>query len=310
MSKVAPFPVQPELTAIAIEYKNKRMIADAVLPRTPVGTQLFRWWKYDLVDGITIPDTKVGRTGLPNKINSRATEETSQTIDHALEEDVPQADIDNAPPNHDPLGKATERIMNVIQLRHEVEVANLVFDAATYPADKRVTLAGTDQFSDFANSNPLDVLQTAIDAPLMTPRKMILGRGAWSIVKRHPKLVKAVYPISQGGDGMITREALRDLLEMEDIQVGEAFVNTARKGEPANVKQAWGKHISFIYQDVLAGPQSGTTFGFVAEFGNPVSGIIPDPHPGLRGVQTVKAGESVRPIISAPDLGYFIQDVA
>ena len=35
----APFPIDPELTAIAIAYRNGRMIADEVLPRVPVGKQ-------------------------------------------------------------------------------------------------------------------------------------------------------------------------------------------------------------------------------------------------------------------------------
>ena len=41
----APFPIIPELTGIAIAYRNRAMIADLVLPRvTPVSKEEFKTW--------------------------------------------------------------------------------------------------------------------------------------------------------------------------------------------------------------------------------------------------------------------------
>ncbi|MDU4365691.1 MAG: phage capsid protein, partial [Klebsiella oxytoca] len=67
MSK-APFPIDPHLTAIAIGYRNLSLIADSVLPRVPVGKAEFKWWKFDLGQGFTVPTTTVGRTSQPNQI--------------------------------------------------------------------------------------------------------------------------------------------------------------------------------------------------------------------------------------------------
>jgi len=53
MSK-ANFPVNPVLTAIAIAYRNRRMIADDVLPRTDVGKQEFKYLQHDLGEGFTV----------------------------------------------------------------------------------------------------------------------------------------------------------------------------------------------------------------------------------------------------------------
>ena len=50
MSK-ANFPVNPVLTAIAIAYRNRRMIADEVLPRTDMGKQEFKYLQHDLAEG-------------------------------------------------------------------------------------------------------------------------------------------------------------------------------------------------------------------------------------------------------------------
>ncbi len=86
----APFPIDAELTAIAIAYRNGRMIADDVLPRVPVGKQEFKYWKYDLADGFTVPNTLVGRKSRPNEVEFDATDATDSTEDHGLDAPVPR----------------------------------------------------------------------------------------------------------------------------------------------------------------------------------------------------------------------------
>jgi len=70
----------------------------------------------------------------------------------------------------------------------------------------------------------------------------------------------------------------------------------------------WGNHASFIYRDQLADANSGTTFGFTAEFGGRIATSSFDKNIGLRGGQMVRVGESVKELITAPDLGYFFEN--
>ncbi|KNE88004.1 hypothetical protein PSTG_18602, partial [Puccinia striiformis f. sp. tritici PST-78] len=105
--------------AIAIAYRNTSMIADEVLPRVPVGKAEFKWWEYDLGQGFTVPNTNVGRTSQPNQVEFDAEEKTSSTNDYGLDAPVPQSDIDNAPANYDPLGRAAERTTDLILLDRE-----------------------------------------------------------------------------------------------------------------------------------------------------------------------------------------------
>lgn len=306
MSK-APFPIQPALTAIAIAYRNPRLIADDVLPRVPVGSQEFKYLKHALAEGFTVPDTKVGRKSRPNQVEFSATEETASTADYGLDAPVPQADIDNAPPNYDPLGKAAETTSNLVQLDREIRVSNLVFTAANYPSGNKATLSGTSQWSDKDDSTPLDAITDALDSVVMRPNIGILGRAVSTALRRHPQMVKA-YHGNSGDSGMVPLGFLADLLELEAIFVGEARLNTARPGQAATLARVWGKHAAFIYRDSLASAQSGTTFGFTAQWGTRVGGSKEDPDIGLRGGQRVRVGESVKEVISAPDLGYFFEN--
>lgn len=304
---VAPFPVQPELTAIAIAYRNARLIADEVAPRVGVGTQSFKYLKHTMADSFTIPDTKVGRKSRPNQVDFSAAETESSTQDYALDDAVPQADIDNAPPNYDPLGRATEGLTDLIMLDREKRVADLVFDAAQYATANKVVLSGTSQWSDFTNSDPVANLMAGLDACIMRPTAMVIGRAAFTKLATHPKIAKAV--LGNAGDVTIaTRQQLAALFELDDVLVGEGWVNTAKKGQAASLARVWGKHCALIYRNRLADTRRGMTFALTAQFGGRISGAEYDRNIGMRGGQMVRVGESVKELITANDLGYFIQN--
>jgi len=304
----APFPIDPVLMAIVIAFTNADMIADEVLPRVPVGKQEFKYLKHAMEEGFTVPDTMVGRKSQPNQVEFSATEETGSTVDYGLDDSIPQVDIDNAPPNYDPVGRASEGIMNLVELDREVRVAGTVFNADTYGSANKVTLTGTDQFSDFANSDPIGVITGALDSMIMRANVMTIGRPAFSKLSMHPQIVKAVHGNS-GDSGIANRRQIADLLELDDILVGSAWVNTARKGQAINLARTWGKHIALLHRNKTADTRSGVTFGVTAQFGTRIAGAIDDKDIGLRGGKRVRAGESVQEVITAADLGYFIKDV-
>jgi hypothetical protein len=71
----------------------------------------------------------------------------------------------------------------------------------------------------------------------------------------------------------------------------------------------WGNYCALIYRNRQANTQHGTTFGFTARFGTPVAGSLPEPAVGLRGSVRVRAGETVKELICANDLGYLFNTV-
>lgn len=308
MAGNAPYPIQPELTAIALAYSNRSMIADEVLPRLAVGKQEFKYLKHDVAEGFTIPDTKVGRRSSPGQVEFSATELADFTQDYGLDDVIPQNDLDNAPPNYDPLGKSTAFLTNLILLDREVRVANVVFANATYPAANRVTLSGTSQWSDYTNSDPIAAIMNALDGTLIRPNVAIFGRATFSKLRMHPKVVQAVNSTNQGA-GVVSRQQIADLLELEEVVVGEGFVNTAKKGQTAAYARAWGKHASFLFRDRTALVGKGVTFGFTAQFGGrtAASWSVKE-NAGLKGGIKVRTGESVKEVISANDLGYFFEN--
>lgn len=303
----APFPLDPHLTAITIAYRNTGLIADSVLPRVPVSNQEFKWWKYDLSEGFTVPPTQVGRTSQPNQVEFSAKDETSATRDYGLDAPVPNADIRNAPKNYDPRGRATEATTDLILLDREVRTSRLVFDSKQYAAKNHIAVPEAGRW-DNEKSTPIKTIFPALDKMIMRPNVAVLGRAAATALRMNKSVIRA-YNGTLGDDGLVPLDYLRQLLELDEILVGSAFVNIAKPGQKPMLVRAWGNHASFIYRNRLADSQHGLTFGFTAQFGSRVSGSIPDPDIGLHGGERVRVGESVRELIVAPDCGLLFTDV-
>lgn len=310
---VAPFPVTPELQAVALAYRNAAMIADAVLPRVPVGAQNFKYMSYPKGEMLTVPETRVGRKGTPNEVEFTGTEVDGSTQDHSLDDPVPNADIENAravPGMPDPLMRATEGLTELIVLAREIRAAALVFGAANYAAANKIDLNGNDIWATkHADSDPITDILTGLDAPMMRPNVMTLGQSASIALRTHPKIVKA-YNGSDGADGVVPLAFIRELFELEEVVVGQGWVNTAKKGQPVNRVRVWGGHCALIHRNKNADTQRGVTFGYTATFGTRIAGSEYDGKIGMRGGQRVRVGESVKELLMADDLGYFIQDAA
>ncbi|MGS4886095.1 capsid protein [Roseibium sp. MB-4] len=317
MAPPRPFVVDPVLTAIAIGYSNPAqvLIADMILPRQSVGQEVFKWTEYPIAEAFTVPDTEVGRRGQVNQVTFTGEERESSTRDYGLDNPIPNTDIKAAAAaraanrsNYDPEQHSVAMLTKLVELDREVRVAKTVQDPANYKADNRMVLAGGDQLSDYVNSDPLGVLDAAIEGTFIyRANTMTMGNVVWGFLKRHPKLVNAVKG-NLTSEGFITKEQLADLLEIKKVLVGDAHVNTARPGQNVQMTRAWGNFIGAHYIDESARPEGEVTWGFTAQFGNKVAGRIEDPDIGLEGGFRIRSGERIKEEIVAKDVGYLIQN--
>jgi len=316
-----PFPVDPTLTAIAIGYRNPAhtLIGRRALPPLPVLGESFKWTKFPLSERFTVPNTEVGRKGRVNQVEFTAEEEESSVRDYGLDDPIPFSDIREAAraraekrSKYDPRAAAVEGLTDLIELDREIRAAAVVQNPANYAPDKRIVLAGGDRFDSYTTSDPYAVIDEGMDKTLVyRPNHIVMGHPVWSKLKRHPRLIKAV----KGGlteDGAITRAQFAELFELapENVLIGAAWVNTARKGQAVQLGRVWGNSIELIYLNPAkrAANDMTITWGFTAEYGGRIAGSIPDKDIGLEGGERVRVGERVRELMVARDVGYLIQD--
>lgn len=311
------FPVNPALTAIAIGYRNRDidLIADRILPRIGKTGKKFKYTVYPVGDAYTVPSTRVARRSAPTQVDFGGTEVPDECVDYGLDDVLPNDEViawEQMPKPASgglvsPMAKSTSLLTGLILLDREIRVANLVFNATTYPAANRATLSGTSQWSDFTNSNPVDAILAAFDVPIFRPNVLTFGQATWTKLRQHPRMVTAILG-NQVNAGAVTREQVAAFFEVREVVVGAGFVNTARKGQAPVMSRVWGKHAAalFISQDAADADQP--TFGFTAEFGDRIAGDMNDPKLGLRGSTIIRVGESVKEVISAAASGYYFEN--
>lgn len=305
------FPIIPELVGVAVNVQPMGLIADAVCPRRVAVTDKneFKWWYFPVAQAFSLPDDKVGRKSAPSEVEYNGEHRTDSVVDRGLDEFIPAQQDEEVP--WDDRSRAVQFLTQLVLNNREKRVADALQTLTFFDSDKRVTLSGTDQWTDKSNSAPLDLLLDYINRPLVPITDLVFGQQSWLSFRTHPQVVSAIYP-NGTGSGVVGREAVAELLEVERIHVGKARLNTAKPGQSAAYTRTWADNVIGMHQDQTADNQRGVTFAYTAyrrvNGQDRVAGEIPEPKRGLYGGMLVRAGESVQEVYPYPAGGFFIQD--
>ncbi len=308
------FPVNPELSALALGYRNPdiAMIGAKLLPIVR-HAQKFTYNQYGLESGFTVPNVLVGRKSVPNEVEFQGVAVTAEMKSYGLDDFVPNEDMNtwNAMPKamgaYNPQQIATIFTAGLMDIAYEQRVAAIVHNPASYLTGLNTTLSGTAQWSDFTNSNPVDAILKAMDLCIVRPNTMAIGRAAFTVLRQHPKVVAGVNPVSQTGSGRVSAQQLADLLELKEVLVGEGFVNTSKLGQTPTPVRIWGKNCALINVSTDNALTGQPTFGMTAQFGDRFVNSIPDPKRGLTGGTTIRVGERRKELVISQQAGYYFQ---
>ena len=255
-----PFPHDPARTAIVQMYTEPGMIADRVLPPTPpLGKGEFKWFRYKIDDSFQVPDTRLGRKSMPTEVEFEGEEVTDATKHYGLRDSVPQEDVDAVGATGSssrewasPVDTAAIRMTHLLKLDREVRVADRVFGASHYGSGYKETLSETDRF-DADGSNPLGTLEEALVTPIFRPNVVIFGQSAWSAFRQHKNVLAATNKQSGAEAGLASRQAVAELLEVDEVLVGRSRVASNREGQDLTLTRAWGKSVACLYRGAYGG---------------------------------------------------------
>ena len=332
-----PFPSDPARTAIVQMHLEPGMIADRVLPPSPpLMTAKFEWFQFRAADAFEVPDTRLGRKSMPTEVEISGEIVQDRTEHYGLLDKVPQEDIDAARgglgaertwPN--PGDTASLFMTHLLKLSREVRTADLVFGNDSYGADYRSVVGATDRF-DADASDPIDVIEGALEVPLFRPNVLVFGQPAWRKFRRHPKIVAATNMMSGAESGLASRRAIAELFEVDEVLVGRSRVAMNVEGQPLQLKRAWGKSVAAIYRGAYAGsampggeagsegveapPMIGDarmpTFGFTAVYKALETLSRMNQGTGIRGVEEIIVRESCKEVIAGGSaFGYLLSGV-
>lgn len=311
MPEVKDVHVDRILSNVSVKYRNEDLIWMRVLPVVPVSFRSDKYYEYAKEDVFKVPDDMVSPKAEPNQIDWKVTSKNYSVVDAALADYVPVEEVENADAPLQPLTDTTEFLTMLLQNAAENRAAAKVFAAANYPTGNKVQLSGTDQWSDSANSDPIDDILVAMDAAFMRPNTLVLGNDVWVKLRAHPKIldaVKASTRFQASSGGLATVSEIASLFDVPNVLIGRARKVTSKEGQTATYGRIWGKHAALLW--VPPGRLTTKSIAWAMTFveQNFLTWRGFDGKRGVKGAHYLKVGWNYDHRIIASDVGYFIED--
>ncbi len=215
--------IDPILTAVArAAAMQQAMVANVLFPTVPVGQRAgkiisFSNEGFKLYNTVRAPGANTKRVQFGYSSGSFA------LVDYSLEGAVPIEIMQEAQavPGIDQASMAIEQVRALQELEREKQCADLALTAASYGASNKVTLAGTDQWSDPA-SDPFDDIRSAREAIRaqigVRPNVLVVGPKVFSALSNHPDVLARL----RGGAGADSTDrapaTLAELARVFDLQ--------------------------------------------------------------------------------------------
>jgi hypothetical protein len=251
--------VDPVLTEIAQGYRHAEHVGHTLFPKVPVslsGGQVLEFGKesFKLYQARRAPGsaTKRIRFGYLGK--------SFALVQDSLEGQVPREYLRDAAqtPGIDLGGRAINSTLRALSLTLEHDQAQLATDGTNYDNNHKVTLSGTDKWSDGA-SDPtanIDSGKEAIRTSVgIYPNTLVLSAQAFNALKNHPSISERFKYTSRES---VTPEMLSALLDLEKVVVGKA-VAFDDDGSDIDI---WGNNAILAYVPSTPSGMEDPSFGY------------------------------------------------
>lgn len=236
----------PLLTRLSIDRRNQATgyVADFASPVLQVNKSFGEYWVFDQGNNFQNPKNEKASGGISREITFQASQSSFSTNPYGSRAWYNQRELDDAGTEAELRVSKMNMVTDADMNAHEVRVATLVTTAASYASANKKTLSGNDQWSDFANSDPIKDVEVALDAIIsgdaVEGNSMIVSRSTHSKLKQHPDITSRLQAQAlPSGPGQITTASLGQIFGL-DYRVASAQYNSADEGQTFSASYAWG----------------------------------------------------------------------
>lgn len=254
----------PILTDFSIGYNPPTFVGLRLMPQVAVNTQSARYRVFDRSSRVRFYSRREPGTVANEVRGGRWSEDSFKTVEHSLQAAVAdeerqqltsQGGLANSANGGalqiDPERDATALINNSLLLEHEIAVAALLRNTATYPAGHSITLLAADQWDNYAGatSNPIDIVRAAIlkiqGKIGVAPNVMAFGSMGVPWLEGHPDMVARFTNFALTDDGAFRALTGFDgqMVLIGDDQYNDNDIQEATE----SLVSAWGKDVFIGY---------------------------------------------------------------
>jgi len=306
------FHIDSFITTLLIGYRPQGMIGPEVFPVVPVAKQSNVFAKIDKGNWFRQPQTLRAPGTAPKEVRYTVSSDTYFARNYELSTVVPWETTDNADPPHEPAVRAGEFLLDQLNLDYEIRLQNAVVNGC----GSSQSLTGAAAWSNFAGSDPLTNVETGMESIRGTtginPNRMVIPWKVWLKLRRHPDIVRAVFP-GAGVGGVATEQQVAALFGIDRVLIPRAIRVTNPEGiTPDTFADVWSTNVILYY----AAPAPGvmvTTFGSTflwtgANIGNNQPAnftVMRRQNPKIKS-EEMQTGYYQDEKIVAPELGFLI----
>jgi hypothetical protein len=236
------------LTNASLAYTNDMYIAEKVAPVVQVVKQAGKIYSYGM-GNLRIVNSYRAVGGMPNVVETTVSSADHYALeDHVLGEFIPEEVLLNQESPINARLDVTEALTDRIWVDKEKALADVVTNTSNIT--QNTTLTGTDQWNDYANSDPIADMKTALAAVRAgsgkKPNTFIISWDVLNTLLFHPD-IQGYFP----GAPAITKEMLETSLPrifgLPKMFVGEAQYNNSNLGGTDTLADIWTKDCLVAY---------------------------------------------------------------
>jgi len=230
--------------AFGVAQDVKTTLADFIAPRVPVGVASGQFKKFDEKNAFQVYETQRAVGGKAKRIEFEATDGTFNCAANALELPIDDQERERAGSADSALEEAKVRTLVInAALAREKKVFGLVKTAVSAVASKGV-------WSSDATADPIDELDEQIvaiaTATGLMPNRMVIGLGAWRILKNHASVLKRQQGVESKGLSLAGFASML-LNPAIDIRVGVMGYDANKMGKAASKANVVGSEIFLFH---------------------------------------------------------------
>jgi hypothetical protein len=310
-------PVDPVLTNLSIGFKNKDYIWDQVAPSSVTDQKSGTFFRYTRDYWFRTFGEAGGAKRAPastyKRVGYGVETDTYETIEYGFEKPDDDATVAASQTPESLPQVTTAYLTDLINREIEMLVAAAAFVTGVWGTSN--TLAGTDQWSDLANSDPIADSETArLTVRRNTgaePNLLVVGAATWNDLKEHPLLLDK-YKHTQ--TGILTEDLVAAALGIDRLVVGKSVKNTANEGATFSGSDIWTDNALFLVQNSPGLMVANGASTFVWTEAGKISGNPPWAIQSYREEQTrsevQRAFTHVAPKVISSQHGYLHLDTA
>jgi len=257
----------PILSNVSIAYQNDKYIAEQICPVVLSKKKTGKYFKYDKSKFRKVQSLR-GMGSKTNEISYALTQSDAYVIkEHALKELVPVELVDQAPKPLTPKIDAVENVTERLLIEKEYDLA--VYMQSTGNLSRNITLSGTSQWSDYANSDPIGIIragkQSIHSYIFKDPNVLVLGKQVYDKLLDHPDIIDR---IKYSQFGVASPDLLARLFGVEKVVIGGAGYESANEGQTSSLSYIWGKYAWLVYVEPKPAVKK-VSFGYFFQLNKP-----------------------------------------